>query len=62
MTATLALNGIDFSRLPSGTQASSSRMAIADLNWSNPERSVLEALPRVDILVGSDVFFDSKCT
>ena len=35
---------------------------LLDLNWSNFDLDLIKSLPRIDFLIGSDVFFDSKCT
>jgi hypothetical protein len=36
-------------------------ISIWDLNWNDLNPSVIQDLPKIDYLLGSDVFFDSKC-
>ncbi len=47
----LKLNGI----------SQDNRFNVKNLNWTNFDTDELDQLPKLDFLIGSDVFFDGKC-
>lgn len=34
---------------------------IQHLDWTHLDGQILENMPKIDFIIGSDVFFDSKC-
>lgn len=55
---TLESNGIEYG-LTSDDQTS--RTVLFELDWINYDPKVLSSLPTINFIIGSDVFFDSKC-
>lgn len=36
-------------------------IVIQHFDWSNLDSKILNKMPKIDFIIGSDVFFDSKC-
>ena len=54
---TLELNNI---KVYDENEDAKNSISIFDLNWNDLNPSVIQDLPKIDYLLGSDVFFDSK--
>ena len=57
----LDLNGLASSENSATNIKSSGVVTIQSFDWCNFDSRLVHSLPRIDFLIGSDVFFDSKC-
>ena len=63
---TLGLNEIEYYQASHSLEQLSfgnnrNRIRIQHLNWIEFKYELLESLPKIDFIIGSDVFFDGKC-
>ena len=52
----LEINNVSFNE----DIASSKNIDLINIDWSNLDLSLMDKLPKIDFLIGSDVFFDEK--
>jgi len=61
MEKSLDLNGISQANQSQANKPANNSISILHFDWCNLNQQFLSTLPRIDRVIGSDVFFENKC-